>query len=78
MTYQIFKVKSDIPIKKYIKSIMSFIYNGIIMFIVVYLIKFIDINSIYKVIIQISIGVIIYFGLNIKYILNNIDMRFKK
>ena len=72
MIYQVFSVRKDITIMKYIKEGSRFIVNSIIMFILIIGFDFIKMNSIIRILVQVSIGVLIYLLLNIKYINNDI------
>lgn len=78
VTYQTLRVRKELNISKYLKDIIPFFIKGLIMFIIVFLFRYIDINNILKLIIQICIGVIIYFILNIKYIMENINLKIKR
>ena len=68
MVYQVIKVRKELPIIKYFKSIIGFLYKSILMFIIVFLVGNIHIIAIYKFLIQTITGVIIYGILNYKYI----------
>lgn len=75
MYYQSYKVWKELPIKKYLKNSIPFFINSIIMFIIIYLFKFVNLNRIARIILQIIIGCIIYGLLNAKYILSIINIK---
>ena len=68
MFYQVYKIRKELKIFKYMKTSIKFIIRSIIMFIIIYLLNYININSFIRIIFQIIFGVFIYFILNIKYI----------
>ncbi len=80
MLYQTISVRKELNIKKYIKNITPFFIKSLIMFIFIYPIVFLNINSITKIIFQILLGGLIYILLNFKYInsLVNIKKLLKK
>ena len=68
MLYQVIKVKNELPIIDYLKDISNLFIKSIFMFILVYSINYIEISNIYKLLLQVIIGVTIYGCLNYKYI----------
>ena len=83
MIYQAYAVRRELNIKKYIIKSCSFLIKALIMFIIIFPLNFIEIDSLTKMIIQIVLGVFIYGLLNIKYInsiikLNKFLHKFKK
>ena len=69
MFYQTWKVRKELPIKKYIKNSTQFLIKSIIMFIIVVLLGMaIKENRLLRIILQVLIGILIYGLLNIKYI----------
>lgn len=74
MVYQAISIKNDLPIRKYVKEVIPFLLKSIIMFLVIYPINQLQINSIIRIIIQISLGMILYLLLNLKYILSIINV----
>lgn len=75
MLYQVYKVKNELPIKNYLKDIIPLFIKALIMFIIILLIKLLPISSIYRVLIQITIGGLIYAILNCKYILEITNLK---
>ena len=75
MLYQVIAVRKELPIKEYIFQIIPFFIKGVIMFVIVYLIKFIGLPAIYTIVLQVVLGVVIYCLLNIKYINSIIDIK---
>lgn len=69
MFYQTFKIRKKLPIKRYVKAIIPFFVNSILMFIIIVGIGVFDINIYLKLILQILFAIIIYCCLNYKYIL---------
>ena len=72
MIYQIFAVRKDIPILKYIKEGSLFVINSLIMFILIIVFDFISMNSMLRILLQVVLGILLYLLLNIKYINENI------
>ena len=68
MLYQTIAVKSELPLKKYIKNISQYFIKSLIMFFVIFWIKYLSIGEYLKIIMQIILGVAIYFGMNYVYI----------
>ena len=68
MLYQIIGVRHDLPIKEYLIDISKYFITSLIMFAGVMLIKYINVNSIIKIGLQVLTGCLIYGLLNIKYI----------
>lgn len=77
MLYQVYKVKNELPIKKYLKDMIPLFIKALIMFIIILLIKLLPISALYKVLIQIVIGISIYGLLNYKYILEITNLKKK-
>ena len=75
MLYQTMAVRKDLPILEYFKCILEFFIKSIIMFIIILLIKRLELSVIIKIIIQIFVGCITYFVLNIKYINSIISIK---
>ena len=80
MLYQVYKVKDELPIRDYLKDMFPLFIKALIMFIIILLIKLLSISAIYKVLIQVVIGISIYGLLNYKYIVDitNIKNMLKK
>lgn len=84
MFYQSWKVKKELPLKKYIIDSVPFLIKSIIMLnIILFLGLIITENMMLKLILQVFIGILVYGLLNIKYILKNIQLniilnRFRK
>ena len=70
MIYQIFAVRKELPIVDYFKICTKYFIISLIMFIIIYPINYIDMNSILKISIQVILGTIIYGLFNYKYILS--------
>ena len=69
-----------LDIGRFFKDSIPFLLNSIIMFFIINIFKYADIKSIVRIILQILSGGMIYFILNIKYILKliKIDKFLKK
>ena len=76
MLYQTYKVKNELNISVYIKNIMIFVINSLIIFIIVDLLNYIPMSIYYRLILQVIIGIIIYIVLNFKYIITLVDFKF--
>lgn len=75
MFYQSWKVRKELPLKKYIKDSIPFLIKSIIMLIIILILgKIVKENKLIKLILQICIGAIVYGLLNIRYILNNVNL----
>lgn len=76
MFYQSWVIRKELPLKSYIVNSIGFLIKASIMFIIITFIgEYVKINTLYKMILQISVGVIIYVVLNIKYINNNFNIK---
>lgn len=73
--YQVFKIRNELPIMDYLKSIIEFFIKSTIMFILVLLIGILISNQVLKIFVQIVIGFAIYISLNIKYVKGTIDIK---
>lgn len=73
MFVQTIAVRKELEIKKYVIYVAKFLVSAIIMTIIIVGIKYIIDNKYLVVIMQIIIGAMIYFLLNYKFILNNIQ-----
>ena len=78
MIYQLVAIRKKLPIFKYIKDIVPFLINSIIMFFVIGLVNYLDISQLYSFILKICVGVLIYLVLNIKYINSIINLQVLK
>lgn len=80
MFIQTISIRKNLPIREYVKNNYKFLIKSIIMFCVIYSLNFININEIINILLQIVLGIIIYFILNYKYIfqLVNLDKIFTK
>lgn len=65
-----YSLRKELPIKKYFYEILPFFGKALIMFVLVYIIRYTSINIIYKLCVQIFLGILAYYVLNIKYIKN--------
>ena len=68
MLYQTITVRKELNIGRYITNSKSFFIKSIIMYVCVKLCVFINISSVYLLVIQVFTGVIVYSLLNIRYI----------
>lgn len=66
--YQTLSIRKELPVKKYFIEIIPFFVKAIIMFIIIYSLKYIEMPSVFRIVLQVMAGIIIYFILNIKYI----------
>ncbi len=70
MVMQFYYVRKDLPVIRYIKSTAKFLLKGLVMFVIVWPIRWMNLSDIQTVIAQIVIGVAIYAILNYNYIKN--------
>lgn len=76
MFYQTYVLRKELNIKKYLKDSSTFLIKSLIMFIIVILIgKIIEDNKFIRIIVQVSVGILIYIILNIRYIYKNINIK---
>lgn len=74
MFYQAMAIRKELPIKEYAIKSIPYLIKAIIMLAVIYPFNYIHMSSILRLIIQVGLGCLIYGLLNIKYILNIIDI----
>lgn len=74
MVYQTFAVRNELPVTEYIKKTLPFFIKSLIMLLIIYTLNYLNINSIIILVLQISLGMIIYSLLNYKYILSMINL----
>lgn len=70
VVYQTYSVRKYLPIKKLICNNFKFLLKSLLMFCIIYIFNFIQIKSIYIIILQIMVGIIIYSLLNYKFLYN--------
>lgn len=70
VSYQSFKIKNELPIKQYLLEILPFFIKAFTMFIIILFIKYLNLNAVVTILLQVLFGMIIYFILNYKYIIN--------
>lgn len=78
MFYQMISVRKALPVGKYYKFSIAYLIKSLLMYAIIYPIKFLKISSIYIILIQILLGCVIYAILNIKYILSILKSVLKK
>ena len=71
----IYSVRDSLHVQDYLKNSVWFIVSGIIMFAIVYSMNGLALARPVKLILQILVGVIVYLGLNIRYINSNLDLK---
>lgn len=75
MLYQIISVKNKLNIKSYCKDISVFLIKSLIMFLSIFIIRFIIFDKFIRLIIQVLIGFCIYGILNLNYINSIINLK---
>lgn len=76
MFYQTYVLRTELNITKYLKDSTTFLIKSLIMFIIVILIgKIIRDNKFIRILVQVSVGILIYIILNIRYIYKNINIK---
>ena len=78
MFYQSFAVRKTLDIKSYLKEGFAFLIKAIIMCIIIYPFNFFQMNSVVRILLQVTIGVIIYVILNYKYVFSIINKKIIK
>lgn len=71
LIYQILKIKNDLNLHNIIKNLIMYIIFGIIMYSIVSLVATINISLIYKTIVEILTGIIVYVTLCLIYFTKN-------
>ena len=74
MFYQAMAIRKELPINKYVKSIIPYTIKALIMLVIVYSLNYININGFIRLLLQGIVGCIVYGLLNIKYILSIVDI----
>ena len=72
MFIQIIATYKDLNYKKYFINILPFFMKSFVMFLLIYLFNFLSISDFFIVILQVLFGIVIYLGLNLRYIKENI------
>lgn len=75
MLYQSIRVIKEISLWSNVKKIIPFMLKAIVMAIIIYPIKFVEINKIVIIVLQIFLGAAIYLGLNTKYIIRILNLK---
>lgn len=75
MFYQAYAVRKELPIKEYVTKSIPFFFKAIIMLLIIYPFNMIEMNGLFRMFIQISLGCLIYGLLNIKYIFSIINIK---
>ncbi len=75
MLIQAISVWKEMQITKYLKKLLVFFVKGLIMYVIVYQLKYLNVQTEIIIFLQVVIGVIVYFLLNIKYINSIIDVK---
>ncbi len=75
MLYQAFAVRKYLPVGKYFMMVLPFLAKALVMFCLVVPIEFLGLSPSLTVLLQISVGVVIYVVSNRHYISENIDLR---
>lgn len=74
--YQTWTVRKELPILKYLKNVMAFAIKSLVMFIIIVFIGGkIKNDALTRMMIQIILGMLLYFILNYKYILNELGIK---
>lgn len=75
MFYQSFVVRKDLEIKNYLSNSVTFLIKSIVMFIVVILIGMHIEDRLFKIIVQVLTGGMLYVIMNFNYIINNLGIK---
>lgn len=73
--YQTYAVRKELEIFKYIKTSFQFLVKSVIMLIVVVLVgKLVKENIVLRFVVQVVVGIAVYGGLNIRYIVKDLEL----
>ena len=75
MFYQSVAIRKELPILDYLKKSSPFLIKAVIMLFVIYPIKYLNMNSVVTIFIQVIMGGLIYLILNMKYIFENVNIK---
>ena len=75
MMYQCISLRKSLPIKSYLHISFYYFFKAIIMFLLISIIDIFDFNEILKILLQVIIGVTIYFVLNYNYLSSIINLK---
>ena len=75
MFYQAFAIRKELPIKDYLLKSIPFFIKSLVMLALIYPLNYIKMNSLIRLILQISLGSVTYVLLNFKYIYSLIDVK---
>lgn len=76
MLYQVLLVKKYLPTKKYFKQLFTFLIKSIVMGTLIYVINLcLPDNRLLRIIIDIILGVLLYFILNVKFVFCEINFK---
>ena len=75
MFYQSISVKKELPIKKYVIKSIPCLIKALIMLITIYPFNYINMDNLFRIILQIIIGCVLYFLLNYRYITSIVDIK---
>lgn len=78
MLYQTIAVRKELPITNYLKDSVKFLVKALIMYVFIYMLGKINILPLYKMLIQIFSGIVIYILLNLKFIIVNYKVKKEK
>ena len=75
MFYQAIAIMKELPIKEYVLKTVQYFLKALVMFIIIYPLNYIEMNSLFRLITQVGLGCLIYGLLNIKYIISIVDLK---
>lgn len=75
MGYQTFAVRKELDIRCYLKNSIPFLLKSIVMFVVMYAFNYLEMKSIYRLLLQVLAGGMVYLLLNFRYVFTLIKNR---
>ena len=77
LVVQILHIRKEVKCIEYVFGNFNFVYKGLLMLVIVYIVSSIEINLLTKLLLEISTGIVVYSLLNIKYIHKIVKIRGK-
>lgn len=75
MFVQAYMLRKEINMKKQVINIIPFFIKALVMFVIISIFNYLNLNNVIRLVIQIAIGGAVYFILNFKYICSIIDLK---
>ena len=75
MGYQTFAVRKELDIRSYLKNSIPFLLKSVVMFAVMYAFNYLEMKSIYRLLLQVLSGGTVYLLLNFRYVFTLVKNR---